>query len=318
MHQTLLIYSSRYGLTETIIKTLALVLGPARYCRASNYTPDSHPADFIVLGIPIYGHQPDPEMLTFVKEHQEWLKTKRIALICIALAPEFTPNYLQPIAQLLGEAVVWKGGLGGRIISERLSPEDYDSISRLASNHTPLPAFDRFDPETVTEIALQIKSCKDRPTNAMPVGQLREQLETFLKTHNTAALATAIGTRVRSTPIEYTYHEGSLYLLSEGGTKFANLLLNPRVSISVFEPYKGMTHLYGVQMEGLASIVELNSEEYNRVLKLKGLNPQKIAAFPSSLNLIRIALIQAEFLNSEFKALGYDVKQNYTFTTEPA
>lgn len=93
---------------------------------------------------------------------------------------------------------------------------------------------------------------------------------------------------MRCTPIEYTYREGALYLLSEGGERFAHLMLNRQVSVAVYNKYTGMASLGGVQITGTAAIVDQGSTEYAEILELKGLNPDQFVALPMDLNLIRI------------------------------
>ena len=114
---------------------------------------------------------------------------------------------------------------------------------------------------------------------------------------------------MRSTPIEYNYLNGYIYLLSEGGVKFANLVLNKNVSIAVYEDYTGMNNLKGMQISGHATMIDDEDEEYDRVLKLKGLNLDVIKSMPTMLNMIKITVEKVEFLNSEFRGEGADAKQ---------
>lgn len=54
----------------------------------------------------------------------------------------------------------------------------------------------------------------------MPPDLLKERMESFLREHNTCALATCRKGKPRSTPMEYHYLDGCLFLLSSGGLKF--------------------------------------------------------------------------------------------------
>ena len=134
-----------------------------------------------------------------------------------------------------------------------------------------------------------------------------------MTSHNTCTLSTGHIDRVRSTPIEYNYIDGFIYLLSEGGEKFANLILNENVSVAVYEDYTGMNNLKGMQITCKASIIEENGEEYNHVLKLKGLNVDVIQSLSVNMNMIKIAMEKVEFLNSKFKMDGADAKQIYNY-----
>ena len=40
------------------------------------------------------------------------------------------------------------------------------------------------------------------------------------------------------------YNDGYMYILSEGGFKFANLLLNDNVSVAIYEQFHGMLSTY--------------------------------------------------------------------------
>ena len=74
----------------------------------------------------------------------------------------------------------------------------------------------------------------------------------------------APGTATRCGPrrIEYLVIDDRLYLLSEGGEKFAHLLANPRVSVAVYDPFVSMTSLFGLQLTGRAALVPAWSVEY--------------------------------------------------------
>ena len=61
-----------------------------------------------------------------------------------------------------------------------------------------------------------------------------QEIEKFIKSHNTCALATGYDDKIRCTPIEYLYLTGMFYIISEGGEKFANIMLNKNVSLSIF------------------------------------------------------------------------------------
>jgi uncharacterized protein YhbP (UPF0306 family) len=91
---------------------------------------------------------------------------------------------------------------------------------------------------------------------------LQQKITDFINKHNTCALAVANGDFVRCTPIEYNYMDGSFYLLSEGGLKFKALKDNKNVCLAIYEEYKGFGKLNGLQVTGMADMVEPWSEEY--------------------------------------------------------
>jgi len=162
---------------------------------------------------------------------------------------------------------------------------------------------------TYKGLLANIVRVKDNLLIPLNEDKVEDFIDKFLSSHNTCTLSTGHLDRVRSTPIEYNYIDGFLYLLSEGGEKFANLLLNENVSIAVYEDYTGMNKLKGMQITGKASIVNRNNEEYNHVLNLKGLNVDVIKSLPVNMNLVKIVIEKVEFLNSDFKMEGADAKQ---------
>jgi len=168
--------------------------------------------------------------------------------------------------------------------------------------------------EELVDAALAMKARRDADVPAqLPSSALRERIEAFLAAHNTCALAVASSHGVRVVPIEYRYHAGSLYLLSEGGEKFAHLLLAPEVSVCIFEPYRGWANLAGLQLQGRARLLDDDSVELERLLEWEGITPLQRTQLPVALHGIRIDLRSADFLSSAFRAQGLEVRQRYRF-----
>lgn len=136
--------------------------------------------------------------------------------------------------------------------------------------------------------------------------------EKFLSDHNTCALATGFGNFVRCTPIEYSWINGSFYLLSEGGIKFRALAENKNVSLAVFEMYKGFDKIESIQVTGKAEIIRHGSEEYSRVLAFKKIPESAIQKLSHPMYLIKIVPKSMELLFSEFKKNGFDSRQQVT------
>ena len=87
--------------------------------------------------------------------------------------------------------------------------------------------------------------------------------------------------------------------------------MNSNVSLAVYEDYTTMNNLAGMQISGSASLIDLKSQEYLDILKLKGLNPNVISRLQINMNIIKIKIDKVEFLYSKFKDMGFDVKQIY-------
>ena len=76
---------------------------------------------------------------------------------------------------------------------------------------------------------------KDSETKHMDDQELYERIDHFLSEHKVFALASGDVSFVRCTPLEYTWHDGALWVFSEGGLKFRALQHNPHISAAVFE-----------------------------------------------------------------------------------
>ena len=125
MPQTLVIYESKYGLTEAIAHDVGRILGPARVCRARDVVDEAGAADdldagasvcaatfaaaeFVVIVTPVYRHAPDEHILGFVRANLDRLRARPVALVCVGLATSAgaVRSYLQPLLDLLGDGVV--------------------------------------------------------------------------------------------------------------------------------------------------------------------------------------------------------------------
>lgn len=151
---------------------------------------------------------------------------------------------------------------------------------------------------------------RDKEAVKMPEAELKEFAETFIKSHDTCAFATTNGSEVRNTPIEYTYLDGRLYLLSEGGIKFFNLAVNKQVGVAIFESYDGFHNLSSIQINGKADILAVDSNAYRKVLELKHIPLKTISKLEHPLYLIEIVPQSMELLFSKFKQHGYSVRQH--------
>lgn len=312
MLKTVIIYESKYGTTRKVAQYLSLVLGPARYTTTTEFQPEYEDFDFIIMGTPIYSGKILPEISRFLEDNAEWLKGKKVALYSTSISPEEGYEKLVEIEKVLGK-VTSKKALGGTLKLDGLDADDTQDLEIFSEMvGFPLQDMDLFKLESVLDYALELKKIRDDMIPTMPTNELKEAVESFLKTHNTCTLSTSYQGRVRSTPIEYTYHQEHLYLLSEGGEKFANLLLNNQVSVAVYEDYTTMNNLAGMQIAGEASLVE-EEGEYQEVISMKGLNLDMIRNLPFNMNIIKIKIKRIEFLYSGFIKMGYGVKQILKF-----
>ena len=114
--------------------------------------------------------------------------------------------------------------------------------------------------ESGFEQAARFWDRKDADSEKMDPAKLREETDKFLLSHKVCALATGTGDMIRCTPLEYTWHDGALWIFSEGGLKFHALKENRNVCLAVFEPSYEFGRLESLQVTGTAEVVDPMSE----------------------------------------------------------
>jgi flavodoxin/uncharacterized protein YhbP (UPF0306 family) len=279
MVKTLIMYESHSGFTEKIANQMALILGPALCSKTAEFTKNLEDYDFIILCTPGHSGFIDQKLLAYVTKNSARFSEKRVVLLCTCLDEEDAYQCLEPLRLLLGHSVVFSS-----------------SVQEEADNQ-------------MIRLALEIKKLRDENTKGMDSRELDKAIDDFILRHNTCALATGHENSVRATPIEYVYMNGFFYFMSEGGEKFSNLILNSAVSLCIYDEYKGMTELGGMQITGEAKLVGIGSAEYLSVLDYKKISLEKLLSLPIAMNMIRVSVKKIEFLNSAFAKQGSQVKQ---------
>lgn len=313
LFRTLILYESKYGSTEEVAKKLALILGPAKYCRVNEFKEEYKEFDLFIIGSPVYEESVDEKIIKFALNNTDWLQNKKVVLFCTCLSKVRSTVYLSGLKKILKRSVLLETAFGGKFDIEKLDSSDHDSIvSFMKTLHIPVKSMDITNNAEVIDYALKIKSLKDSFINSVPEAELKTEVESFLYSHNSCVLCTGFNENVRSTPIEYMYKDGYIYFLTEGGEKFANILQNKNVSISIFESYKSMADLAGMQIQGKAEIV-IQDDEYNQILSYKGINYETLKKYPINMNILKVRALKAEFLYSKFKSMGYEARQILNF-----
>lgn len=144
----------------------------------------------------------------------------------------------------------------------------------------------------------------------MEDSELRGAIDAFVGRHKICALATGSGEFVRNTPIEYNYTGGKFWLFSEGGLKFKALKDNKNVCIAIYEESSDMGSLRGMQIYGVAEVIEHFSDDYNKLLEYKKISVDAVRNMPEPINLIKVIPKEIDFLNSDFKKNGFDARQH--------
>ncbi len=156
---------------------------------------------------------------------------------------------------------------------------------------------------------------KDKDAVKLPAEELQAEIERFICSHNTCALATGSGTYIRCTPIEYTYKDGKFWLLSEGGQKFRGLSENANVAIAIYDSYAGFGKLSSLQVSGKADIIEPWSDEYLELLEYKKITAENLRKLPIVMHLIRVTPMEMDFLCSDLKEKGVSSRQHLVICT---
>lgn len=152
---------------------------------------------------------------------------------------------------------------------------------------------------------------REKDAKRMPADQLRRHIDEFVESHRVGALATATsdGSLVRNTPIEYDWFDGAFWMFSEGGLKFRTLQQNSNVCLAVFDPDPSFGSLAGLQVTGVANVVEPFSPAYEKACGHRGIDPQRLHALPFTMMLVHVVPTRFDMLCSQFKQEGYDVRQ---------
>lgn len=312
--KTLVVYETKYGFTKEIARDAAMVLAPSYCSQVGELTKDLSNYGVVAICTPVYNDLLPQSIMNFVKENVSVLKEKKVILFCCCLEVDSGKTHLKPIRELLGNAVVWQEIIGTKIEINHLDNNDYNDLKKVCEkDEITFKDNNLFLRERFLERLLKIGHAIEVDRVRIPPAEGMKYAEEFLKKHNTCALATGYLRGVRATPIEYTYNDGKLYLLSEGGQKFYYILQNPNVSVSVFDSFTGFDELNGMQIQGTADFIEPNSEEYNLVIKQKGLGSEVLNKFDISLHMIKIKIQKIEYDWSGFKKSGFDTKQILTF-----
>lgn len=157
---------------------------------------------------------------------------------------------------------------------------------------------------------------KTQDRKELPLEQLKPIVEDYLSHSSVCALATGTGNYVRCTPLEYSYHDGKIWIFTEGGEKFIGLEENSNVSLAVFDKDPNFGQLKSVQLMGKAEIIEPMSAAYvayaeHKKIPIAAL--QKLADQGKPMNLLCITPARADVLFSSFKKQGYDSRQVLEF-----
>lgn len=314
MKNTLIIYEGKYGITKRTAEILGYVIGNTKVLDINN-APESgllEKYESIIFAFAFYGPNTAPKTKAYMKEYNEQLKRKKIGIIGVGISSFDFDTQLKAIREIIGYKEACNAFVEGELRLKNLSEMELKALE-MFGNKTGMSVADRgnFKVKDVIEVAIDFKEKMNSKELVMGKAVLKEEIEKFVTSHNTFALATGIDNFDRCTPLEYQYINKYFYIITEGGLKFKGILQNKNVSVGIYDNYETMGNVRGMQITGNAENVPLFSEEYNKVVENKGIKLNVVENLPINLYVIKIIPAKFEFLNSDFKKNGFDSKQKY-------
>lgn len=314
MKKNLFIYESHYGVAEKTAKIFALVCGGGKACDIKDIKANVDDYDNVIFVVGFHGNDTAILIKDYILKNKEALINKKVAYAGIGISTHGSERYLEDIENVLGRPVDYKGFVHGEIRVEKLTEEDKKTLEKfLGTQNMNLIDLGVFKEREAADEGYKIALVINANDKILEKGKMKEEIVAFIKEHNTCALATGSNDYMRCTPIEYLYINDNFYFITEGGLKFRGIIENKRAAVSIFEEYSGFNNLKGLQAEGETEIIDRDSDEYKMVMKVKGINPKFLENSPINMNLVRLKVSKFEFLNSDFKKMGYDAKQVYEF-----
>jgi menaquinone-dependent protoporphyrinogen IX oxidase/uncharacterized protein YhbP (UPF0306 family) len=284
--RNLIIIDSSEAATLHTARQMALLMAPARYYRIAEFQESlTKPDDNFIIGGDLDNPAAKQEINAFLKKHQLLLKDNAVAFF--AAGSKATAQSAAELADTLGQNTA---------VTAAIPTVDEE------------PA-----PEQLVKFAAEVRKYLEKYAQPLPRAELREHLEEILADQKHCTLSTGSEHEVRGTIISYTYHDGRLYAFCEGTRKFANILSNPNVCVTVFGQHRGGALAAGVQLFGTALIRYPGTEEYQRMFDVSHLKYDKIMALPFLLNGLEIRLTRAEIFWANWRKAGYDPRQIYLF-----
>lgn len=150
---------------------------------------------------------------------------------------------------------------------------------------------------------------KDENEKKMDREELADWIDGFLTSHKVLALASGGGDTIRCTPLEYTWHDGALWVFTEGGLKFRGLHQDRRVAAVVFDTDASFGHLNSVQIRGCAEIVSLFNNEYESAAAFRKIPLSTLHKLEEPMWLLKIFPEEITCLSSAFRDKGFGSRQ---------
>ncbi|MEN8076411.1 flavodoxin domain-containing protein [Clostridioides difficile] len=310
--KNIIIYESKYGCTKESAYIFSKIIGYSKVIKTDEFNKNDKEFDNYIILSPIYNESIPIKIMNFIVNNESWLTTKDI-YFCIVNLSGRAEFYLKNVKDILNDSLIMMKSINGNLILKNLDNNDFKSIKKFLSIvKMPLEDIKRFNVNEVVEVALDIKYSIENRREKLSDDIIKKVVHKFISNHNTCVLCTCHDNCPRATPIEYIYYKDMIYFISEGGVKFANILINNNVSIGIFNNYKEMKSVAGIQITGKAFMVYYLSDEYFDIMKLRKINKNMVKNLDVILNIFKVSIEKIEVLNTEFKKYNGDSKQTLT------
>lgn len=133
-----------------------------------------------MIGSPLYKGKLDGKVLDFIKENQQWLSQKTLALFCTCLNRKQGDMLLKELENMLGDCVLSTKSLGGRLILKELDEDHNNAIEEfLNAVGMPVTNIDITDPEEVIDYSSNSKGSRKVSYQKCPHWSLKGMLKIF-------------------------------------------------------------------------------------------------------------------------------------------
>ncbi len=140
----------------------------------------------------------------------------------------------------------------------------------------------------------------------------KQELERFIvdliRGESLCVIATCSDNVPRASTVEYFPTATTIYILTEGGRKVANIVHNPNVSIAIHAPFAGWQTARGIQITGIAEIGMKGSIVYEEGLAAFHKRRRQTGAVPDIMSIIKVKPSKIEYLDFSLGNRGFKMR----------
>ncbi len=154
---------------------------------------------------------------------------------------------------------------------------------------------------------------KEGELKKVPNEKLIEEAEDFLTRQKNCVLGTGFEKEVRCTPVDYKYHDGALWIFTEGGKKFRGIEHNQNVSVAIFEAGGTFASLHSIQIQGKIEVITPWTSEYEKEAQIRKIPLEALKKLSAPMNLLKVIPEEADYLDTDLKKQGFSTRQHIVF-----